>query len=46
MASAAYSATDPTLISNNVDAELAAVGIRDIPVLGRWDANGELGGFS
>ena len=41
----AYSFTDPSLISNNVDAELAAMGIRDIPVLGRWDANGELGGF-
>ena len=38
---AAYSATDPKLISNNVDAELAAAGVKGIPVLGRWDVNGE-----
>ena len=43
--SAAYSATGPKLISNNVDADLAAAGVKGIPVLGRWDLNGDVGGF-
>ena len=42
---AAYSATDPKLISNNVDAELAAAGVKGIPVLGRWDLNGSFSGY-
>ena len=41
----ADSFTHPSLVSNNVDAELAAAGIKGIPVLGRWDVNGALGGY-
>jgi hypothetical protein len=38
--------TNPSLIANNVDASLAAQGIRGTPIEERWDTGGDLGGFA
>ncbi|PYR38949.1 MAG: hypothetical protein DMF90_01595, partial [Acidobacteria bacterium] len=37
--------TNPNLISDNIDATLAAQGIRGVPIEERWDAAGNLGGY-
>jgi Carboxypeptidase regulatory-like domain len=36
--------TSQNLISDNIDEELAAQGIRGVPILDRWDAGGDIGG--
>jgi hypothetical protein len=38
--------TNPSLIANNVDASLAAQGIRGTPIEERWDTGADLGGFA
>ena len=38
--------TNRSLISNNIDASLAAQGIRGTPIEQRWDTGGDVGGFA
>ena len=37
---------NPSLVSNNVDAALAAQGIRGLPIERRWDLGGDVGGYA
>jgi hypothetical protein len=36
--------THSSLVSNNIDAAMAAAGIRGLPILDRWDAGGDVSG--
>src|SRR5262249_42516706 len=40
-----WSYTSPSLISDNIDATLAAQGIRGVPIERRWDFGGDFGGY-
>src|SRR5262245_11941414 len=37
--------TNPDLISDNIDGQLAAEGIRGVPIVRRWDMAGNAGGY-
>ena len=37
--------TNPDLISDNIDGQLAAEGIRGVPIIRRWDMAGNAGGY-
>lgn len=38
--------TNSSLISNNIDARLAAQGLRGLPIQRRWDFGGDIGGYA
>ena len=38
--------TNPSMISDNVSPELAAQGLRGVPIKRRWDYGGDLSGFA